>query len=558
MIKLNQDCTACGSLRISNNLKFLRITFVGMCAFIASHAAHAHSTSFDETQGLPSCESVADDPDGDGFGWVPHPSDPHSCIIDESTFPIPQFADIEGTLRPLNMMRTFWDPNVDFVGKEISCTHFSTEERQVWHADADFSITHYPLPDNPPWLSEYELSISFERSGTQFSGHGIWRAAHGTYFNAPFDYNPDHAVQFMAGYWGEPIELNGQQGMRFWFPRVINFDQPEVISGDDYQECFYTSGEPFRPTGRWDLAPTQSNWTMPPIEPLNPGPPESEKPVYTNPETGELVELTSFSWNVAEDLLYKGFSCDSYFWTGSQGDYGNGIWDAFEFATGMVMLPPISGDTGKVYVNFNSRRPTGLGNEWTIEDGELTGLIDITSSGWYDRTEFGSFRIWLSEFNILRCAIDPGSSPMGHMIRGIAFSDQLTATGAVSADNTQNNIVDANESTASDDTNTDDMQSASTSDSVQINETSQIDNMQDSVVDANESVGQADATAPDDTDTNDTQPESTGGSFQDEETTQIDSGQSSAGGGSMSEAVLLLLFVYGLRRRVSDQNTHQL
>ena len=102
------------------------------------------------------------------------------------------------------------------------------------------------------------------------------------------------------------------------------------------------------------------------------------------------------------------------------------------------------------------------------------------------------------------------------------------------------------------------MQSESTSDNVQINETSQIDTMQDSGADANESVGQPDATAPDDTDTNDTPPESTGGSFQTEETPQIDLGQSSAGGGSMSEAVLLLLFVFGLRRRVSDQKTHQL
>ena len=550
MIELNQDSTACGSLRISKNLKFLRITFVGMCAFIATQAAHAHSTSFDETQGLPSCESVADDPDGDGFGWVPHPSDPHSCIIDESTFPIPQFADIEGTLRPLNMMRTFWDPNVDFVGKEISCTHFSTEERQDYHADADFSITHYPLPDNPPWLSEYELSYSFEQPGIESSGHGIWRAAHGIYFNAPFDYNPGHAIQFMAGNWGEPIELNGQQGMRFWFPVVKDRNQPAIISGDDYQECFYTSGEPFRPTGRWDLAATRSNWTMPAIEPLNPGPPESEKPVYTNPENGELVELTSFSWNVAEDLLYKGFSCDRYNWVG--------FWDAFGSPTGMVMLPPVSGDAGKVYINSNGRRPTSLGSDWTIEDGELTGLVDISSNGWFDRTEFGSFRIWLSESVIFRCDHDPGSSAMQHMLRGTSFSELLTPTGAVAADNTQDDIVDANESTASDDTNTDDMQSESTSDNVQINETSQIDTMQDSGADANESVGQPDATAPDDTDTNDTQPESTGSSFQTEETPQIDLGQSSAGGGSMSEAVLLLLFVFGLRRRVSDQKTHQL
>ena len=106
---------------------------------------------------------------------------------------------------------------------------------------------------------------------------------------------------------------------------------------------------------------------------------------------------------------------------------------------------------------------------------------------------------------------------MGHMLRGRGFSDLLTPTGAVAADITQDDIVDANES-----------------------------------------VGQPDATAPDDTDTNDTQPESTGGSFQTEETTQIDSSQSSAGGGSMSEAVLLLLFVFGLRRRVSIQKTHQL
>ena len=555
MIELYEDSTACGSLRTSKNLKFLRISFDGMCACIGTQGAHAHSTSFGETQGLPYCESVADDPDGDGFGWVPHPSDPHSCIIDESTFPIPQFADIEGTLRPLNMMRTFWDPNVDFVGKEISCTHFSTEERQDYHADADFSITHYPLPDNPPWLSEYELSISFERSGTQFSGHGVWRSAHGAYFNAPFDYNPGHAVQFMAGYWGEPIELNGQQGMRFWFPVVKDRNQPEVISGDDYQECFYTSGEPFRPTGRWDLAATRSNWTIPPIEPLNPGPPESEKPVYTNPRTGELVELTSFSWNVAEDLLYKGLSCDTYNWRGPPGDYGNGVWDAFEFATEMVMLPPVSGNTGKIYIAFNGRRPIGLGREWTIEDGELTGVPDMLSNGWYDIDEqFGEFRIWGNETSVIRCRQNAPNSPMRHLLRTTTLSGPLTPTGAVAADD----IVDANESagppdaTAPDDTDADDTQTESTSGNVQINETPQIDNMQDEIVDANASTGSPDSTAPDDTDADDTQTESTSGLVQTNETPQIVSDQSSNGGGSMYEVVLLLLFGIGLRRRISD------
>ena len=146
---------------------------------------------------------------------------------------------------------------------------------------------------------------------------------------------------------------------------------------------------------------------------------------------------------------------------------------------------------------------------------------------------------------------------MQHMLRGTSFSELLTPTGAV-ADNTQDDIVDANESSTSDNTNTNDMQSESTSDNVQINEASQIDNMQDSIVDANESIGQPDATAPDDTDTNDTQPESNSGSFQTEETPQIDSGQSSAGGGSMSEAVLLLLFGFSLRRRVSNHEIRQL
>ena len=374
-------------------------------------------------------------------------------------------------------------------------------------------------------------------------------------FNAPFDYNPGHAVQFMAGYWGEPIELNGQQGMRFWFPVVKDRNQPEVISGDDYQECFYTSGEPFRPTGRWDLAATRSNWTIPPIEPLNPGPPESEKPVYTNPRTGELVELTSFSWNVAEDLLYKGLSCDTYNWRGPPGDYGNGVWDAFEFATEMVMLPPVSGNTGKIYIAFNGRRPIGLGREWTIEDGELTGVPDMLSNGWYDIDEqFGEFRIWGNETSVIRCRQNAPNSPMRHLLRTTTLSGPLTPTGAVAADD----IVDANESagppdaTAPDDTDADDTQTESTSGNVQINETPQIDNMQDEIVDANASTGSPDSTAPDDTDADDTQTESTSGLVQTNETPQIVSDQSSNGGGSMYEVVLLLLFGIGLRRRISD------
>ena len=76
--------------------------------------------------------------------------------------------------------------------------------------------------------------------------------------------------------------------------------------------------------------------------------------------------------------------------------------------------------------------------------------------------------------------------------------------------------------------------------------------MQDEIVDANASTGSPDSTAPDDTDADDTQTESTSGLVQTNETPQIVSDQSSNGGGSMYEVVLLLLFGIGLRRRISD------
>ncbi len=300
---------------------------------------------------MPSCETIANDPDGDGFGWVPHITGAHSCIVDQDTRPKPLFALVGGETRPLNMIRTYWDPNVDFANKEIECTIFRDES--AFHAHelenlADvFTIKHYPLPDVKPYMGEFEITFT---TFAEQKATNTWRAADGAYFAELHYYNPTmtSSVGLFAGYWGEPIDIDGQQGMRFWYGAQL-FDDPELIRGSLYQDCRYTSGEPFRPTGGVNQPATPSGVTEFEIAGLAAGPSIDQKPEIIHPQTNAMLDLQSFSWNIKDDLLFREILCLPRQWNGN-------FFDTFDSSSinSYRFMPPLPGETsGRMY--FQSR-----------------------------------------------------------------------------------------------------------------------------------------------------------------------------------------------------------
>jgi len=326
---------------------------LGLTVFAGSSNVHAHYEKFFDNGALPSCDSVADDPDGDGFGWVPHPSGAHSCVVDESSSPKPLFAEVGDELRTLNMVRTYWDPNVDFANKEIECRNYHTDfpEFVVNNlADDVFQITHYPLPDVSPWVGEME--INYSQRGNPAVATSYWRSALGGYSGNEYWYNPhtEFYIQMFAGYWGELIDIDGQQGMRFWSRHGSLPDRPGVINGNLYQECKYTSGQPFRPSGQVDQPATPSGITNFAIPLLTAGPPVEETPEIINLATNEMVSLQSFSWNIVDDLLFKKIHCIGKEWNGYYYDSYHSAADSF------VFMPPLSGEnTGRFYYNVAAR-----------------------------------------------------------------------------------------------------------------------------------------------------------------------------------------------------------
>ncbi len=480
----------------------------------------AHRQEFHENGSLPSCETIANDPDGDGYGWVPHITGAHSCIVDQNTKPKPLFASVAGETRPLNMIRTYWDPNVDFANKEIECTIFRDENAFYDHelsylADV-FTIIHYPLPDVKPYKGEYEITFTIYDSEQKATN--TWRAADGRYFAEMHYYNPirTNSVGLFAGDWGEPIDIDGQQGMRFWYGKQL--DDPEVIQGSMYQDCKYTSGEPFRPTGSFDQTATPSGVTEFDITSLSAGPAKDQKPEIIHPLTNAMIDLQSFSWNIRDDLLFREILCLDRQWNGNYFDtYDSSRLNSYTF------MPPLAGETsGRLY--FKSRY--GAAYEmtstyfWSVNDGEIHTTTRSNraqpigfpvNGGWYEAIVAGAsstvhpedskdgVRVWHDDISFDTCWLEVEYSRSGEVLRPTGPTD----TTNNDPDNTQD------DSPATDDNNND----QSTSDSEQIDNSDNDSSDQNSL-----NSGQADNNPTTDSDMttgsqNQTEPTSGTGSF---------------------------------------------
>ena len=310
------------------------------------------------------------------------------------------------------------------------------------HSEVDLTRTGLLLARNilgllvdilPMVRTQMILPSSIKATATSY-----WWSAHGGYSASEHYYNPDSAlfIQLFAGYWGEPIEIDGQQGMRFWsdYRHVLHSDpdRREVINGNLYQECKYTSGQPFRPSGQAGQPPTRSGWTDFAIPLLTAGPPVEEMPEITHLQTNETISLQSFSWNIADDLLFKTILCESKEWNGNHYETRGSGPDSF------VFMPPLPGlDTGHVYYNFDQRLAEERVHEWSVVNGDMVFDTAFSlfpgDSGWFERRfqeetpnrpeyvfDINPIRIWRSSTEYADCSLRA------------EFGDTLLPTGAVS------------------------------------------------------------------------------------------------------------------------------
>ena len=408
-------------------------------ALFCANSATAHNSRFSDTDALPSCFSVSEDPDGDGFGWVAsHQLFPHSCEVTDRTHTRPEQVVVGGDSRSIDAIRSYWNPNADIANREIECTDSVwSDSESAYQPQTTFTVKHQLLPDTAPFMSRYEITAMLTYEDLAVSAP--WRAANGEYFGDPYYVNPERKLQMFANSWAEQVTVSGIQGMRFWPDSFFDeVDQTRKIDGRRTQECFDKSGQPFGPTGHWDTPPTQSGISIPQIVESSA---IGEPPTIVDAETGETIAVQEAVWNLTDDLFGKWISCRDFDWNGYYYDSFHFEWNLYLF---MPPLPGAPADTGEYYYNSRSLGPT-YRRTWVLQEGLLTRWVHenlqvkFFGSQWYEplrnddvTDDATGVRVWSEAGNTKEeCYVVEGSErydliPTGFMAQTTPESPETT------------------------------------------------------------------------------------------------------------------------------------
>ncbi len=359
---------------------------------VSTPALYAQDGELLESESVPACDSVADDPDADGNGWTPRFFGGHPCQVTGDTKPRPETIERSGTTFRNPMALNYWDANVDFADREIVCTNYHwSDELANYEVENMFYITHQLLPDSELRMGKYQIRVITSDSET-LVGDGNWRSTHGRYLSENFYLAPGQPLKMFADPWGEEILFTDRtKGMRFWYEHLQLQGDEVVVDGSKFQECRYTSGGDFLPSGHWDQLPTESGMMIgngiSTVDLL------LVKPAIVNPETGELVELQQLSWNPEDDLFHKKISCTDYSW--SSGSFQS----TYPEADVYLFMPPQPGEKhGNVYVDAREQGVHTL-YKWSVENGKLTTTSLFPTEGWYEAvlSESEDIRVWTED-----------------------------------------------------------------------------------------------------------------------------------------------------------------
>lgn len=364
----------------------------------------AQDTPQVEPDTIPACVSVADDADGDGTGVTPHLFGEHSCIVTEQTTQHPLQVSLGGQVTRYTLQRNNWNPSQDLFNREIECTNYTWNSTSgSFDVEDSFTITHYPVAGDAPHLGEYEIRVTVD--GEIKIGTGLWRSIDGRYVSTDHTTETGNTLKLHADPWGETITLqNDQSGMRFWNMNSRDPQDNSVIVATAAQECRYTSGDTFEPTGHLEEESTAdiiiSIGVPTPIVRY-----PSSVPEIINPQTGSLVPLEPLYFKLQRELMQQQMWCTDYTWQD----------DAFIPVStkpdGYLFMPPQRGeDRGKLYVDYQQSGTLEV-YEWWTEDTVLnttSGFVAETWQEWPPTTQ-AEFKLWhpdTSPATYTQCVLD--------------------------------------------------------------------------------------------------------------------------------------------------------
>jgi hypothetical protein len=347
-----------------------------------------------EPDSIPACVSVADDADGDGTGLTPSLFGEEACVITEQTAQHPLQVAIDGEVTRYTLQRNNWNPGQDLVNREIECTNYTWNSTSgSFDVEDIFTITHFPLAHDAPHLGEYEIRVTVDdeiRIGT-----GLWRSVDGRYVSTNHTSDNGTALKLHADPWGETIIFqNDQSGMRFWNMNSRDPQDNSVIVATATQECRYTSGDTFEPTGHLEEENSSDNV----IYIGGPGtlvPWPTSVPEIINPQTGSFVPLRPLYYKLQRDLLQKQMWCTDYTWQD----------DAFIPVStkpdGYLFMPPLRGeDRGNLYVDYQQQGTLEV-YEWWTENTILHTTSGFVAETWQESTATNQddFKLWHPDSN---------------------------------------------------------------------------------------------------------------------------------------------------------------
>ncbi len=358
-----------------------------MKSYVALLILYLLTSTNASAQTIPACESIAQDADGDGFGWVPAPRTPqslnevpHSCAVDETTEAAPTILNKE-TNEEVQLVRAYWDANRDFAGRAIECEEYqwnSTTNRYLLIGRYD--RLHRPLPAEKPWLNTW-TATRFDLDSTlppRITNH-LWTVIDGVFNDKVGIYTLPSQQMINRISWVELIDVNGgvENGTRWWNGSV-----------NEYHQCTDPVTNRFVPTGSPGVATTPSavfsTESLTFFSPAQSSAPEIER-------EEEIIFSQGASWDI-KNLAFKMVTCADYDEQSDEDNPQNTWWKFNDnSAYNIMFLPgaidsPNSGYVAIQYLHQGANFPfaypwTVLGNG-KMDYGEQS--FPIGGSDWFE------------------------------------------------------------------------------------------------------------------------------------------------------------------------------
>jgi len=355
------------------------------------------------SQTLPSCSSIAQDADGDGFGWVINPTEtrlqeglavPHSCVVDESTETTPVLINRETGIE-IPLVRQYWNANVDLAGKTLQCERYSFNIQSNRY-DLAFSYQrfHHQLPDKKPYFGIWERSneFTYNRDGepirAQQDGRDlnfVWSVVDGVLIDSLRISERNNLDA--RDYWVELVSVNGgvNNATRFWGE-----------STSSYYQCTDPATNRFVPTGtpgaagaavsdfsEASLIFTSVAENPPPASPYRYGA-DGPNEVADGPEA---ILSNGIMWDI-QNLAYIRIECPLYFeetlGSGENSFFGWRYDDPKDYT--LMFLPPMNDSprSGFLIVDFQHSYSAARAVRWSIANDNTISNSLLGSQDWFE------------------------------------------------------------------------------------------------------------------------------------------------------------------------------